>query len=68
MGVLERGLLGSECREWGRSVEGRRSWVGARARCGTEKACAAGASVGWHRSGGLGTGQGRVRGKSGQKK
>lgn len=66
--MLERGFLGSECKGWGRSVVGRRNWVGARARCGIEKAREAGASVGWHRSGGLGTGQGRIRGKSGQKK
>lgn len=52
--MLERGLLGSECKGWGRSVVGRRNWVGARTRCGIEKACEAGASVGWHRSGGLG--------------
>lgn len=67
VGVLERGLLGGDYRGWGRSVAGRRNWVGVRARCGTEKACGAGTSVGWQRSGDLGTGQGRIRGKSRQK-
>lgn len=53
----------------GRSVGGRRNWVGARARCRIEKEHGAGASLGWGRSWGIGGGSGwDCGGKSGQKK
>lgn len=48
MGVLEWGLGVGE----GEDVEGRRNWVGARARYRIERGHGSGASLGWGRSGG----------------